>query len=527
MLVYANSLHVPAATGNIECVLSAVDSWLLFKTRKRLNASSNINKPAIRLADGKELEVILSGASSKSQGVRASVVFSHPDEKVNGRKWFTRIGFSQQTTSATALVTVVTETSDISTQAGASRVFATRPGVIRNLVSKCGVTAPSPAAQILQLTPENADALATEIQDRQRAHAIVLISPEPFSEHLFVNPMDLLDKVVGLARVVVIPNKAHTREISDRLGRRFSAWGGAVNVIMPPFPSGYISNELLAVDRLKYEAGRDKSPENYLLYLLTHRLNLPHYQREVTPSSVRQYSLDLRFTQLKTNETNVRQLEEMLRIVQDQNAQKDEELRRLRDENTKAWCEWEEAERRAEDVTKLRTEIDSYRAAFKKLKSEGRLSPQDDQPICSVADAITLAEERFATEIVFALNAKSDGPESPFQPATEVFEALRWLAGVYYLARTGKTRCHNFDHSIRSTIQGWSYAAHQSEITKRRFSEWYRCRWEDRPYDIAEHIGCGTSTRPEETIRIAFTWDKDREKVVIGFIGQHQRTSKS
>ena len=45
--------------------------------------------------------------------------------------------------------------------------------------------------------------------------------------------------------------------------------------------------------------------------------------------------------------------------------------------------------------------------------------------------------------------------------------------------------------------------------------------------EIREHIGRGPSTRPEETIRIAFAWDKDQKKVVIGYIGQHQKNTKS
>jgi hypothetical protein len=42
---------------------------------------------------------------------------------------------------------------------------------------------------------------------------------------------------------------------------------------------------------------------------------------------------------------------------------------------------------------------------------------------------------------------------------------------------------------------------------------------------VREHIGTGKSKRPEETIRIAFKWLESEEKVLIGYIGQHQRTT--
>ena len=270
-----------------------------------------------------------------------------------------------------AFVTVVLETSDISAQAGASRVFATRPGVIRNLVSKCGVISPTPAPAVFPLTPESATTLSAEVGAPDRQHAVIVISPEPFSERCFVNPQELLDQVVGLARVAVISNKAHTREVSEILGRKYSAWGGAVNVIMPPLRNGFLANHLIPLEQLKYEAGRDRSPEHYLLFLLTHRLNLPHYQQEITLASVRQNVLTLKLNELKNDQASIEQLQEMLQVVQAQIAQKDEQVQRLQDENGKAWAEWEESEKRANEIPLLRSQVQSYKSAFETMKRRG------------------------------------------------------------------------------------------------------------------------------------------------------------
>ncbi|MDR3548233.1 MAG: OmpH family outer membrane protein [Candidatus Pacebacteria bacterium] len=513
--------------GGADRILDAVDSWLLQKTARTLTATACVNKPMVRLPDGKELEVLLSGDAHKRQAVYGAVVFGHPDETVSGRKWFTRIGFHQSSPASPTFVTIVLETGDISVQAGASRVFATRPGVVTHIVGKCGVVQPTPSSNIFRLTPENAPELDAEIANPDRQYAVIVISPEPFSERSYMDADELLRQVVGLAKVAVIGNKAHTREITSILGRRFSAWGGAVNIILPPFRNGFISNHLISEEQLKYETGQNKSPESYVFYLLTHRMNLPHYQREITSAAVRQHSLALRLEELKTDQTSFQQIQEMLAVVQAQIEQKDSEIERLKDENQKAWAELAESEKRAGEIPRLQVQIESYQAAFETMKREGRLRSDDALPITSVADAIHLAAEKFGTAIIFSLNNKSDGNGSLFQPAEEVFHGFKWLAEVYVPSRLGIKRSSNLDLNIREKIPGWGYSAKQSDQTRGRYEEWYECRWEGKKYKIEEHIGCGTNTRPEETIRIAFAWDKDRKKVIIGFIGQHQRNTKS
>jgi hypothetical protein len=91
----------------------------------------------------------------------------------------------------------------------------------------------------------------------------------------------------------------------------------------------------------------------------------------------------------------------------------------------------------------------------------------------------------------------------------------------------GKMKGIQFEMSVREKIPGWIFSTHQSEAAVGRYKEWYQCQWEGRTYSITEHIGTGTSTRPEETIRIAFAWDKTHRKVVVGFIGQHQKNTLS
>ncbi len=48
-------------------------------------------------------------------------------------------------------------------------------------------------------------------------------------------------------------------------------------------------------------------------------------------------------------------------------------------------------------------------------------------------------------------------------------------------------------------------------------------QFEGRKWKLGEHIGTGTSKDARHTIRAGFAWDKDDKRVMVGFIGQHQR----
>ena len=39
------------------------------------------------------------------------------------------------------------------------------------------------------------------------------------------------------------------------------------------------------------------------------------------------------------------------------------------------------------------------------------------------------------------------------------------------------------------------------------------------------HLGKGASFDPKSTIRIGFAWDDERRRVVVGYVGRHQRTT--
>lgn len=145
----------------------------------------------------------------------------------------------------------------------------------------------------------------------------------------------------------------------------------------------------------------------------------------------------------------------------------------------------------------------------------------------SVREAIAAAAADFPDQLFIALNSRSKD-DTPFRRPDEVFNALSWLATVYHRARTdGNGDTPDFDRMLKEVCPGWSYIPHQSAVTIGKFKDWYYTSINGTKYELAEHVGRGSSGNPQYTIRIAFAWDDHAKRVVVGYVGHHQRSQGS
>ena len=151
----------------------------------------------------------------------------------------------------------------------------------------------------------------------------------------------------------------------------------------------------------------------------------------------------------------------------------------------------------------------------------------DPSQLESVTQALELAEQTYPDTLLLVLNSKSD-KNSPFQKPDEVFGALKWLATEYHDLRANPAGdSPDFNMLVKQACSGWSYKPGQTEVTKEQFNQWYTAWHDGKSYDLKKHLAKGTSHDPQNTIRIAFEWDDDLNKVVVGFLGLHQRNRRS
>ena len=178
-----------------------------------------------------------------------------------------------------------------------------------------------------------------------------------------------------------------------------------------------------------------------------------------------------------------------------------------------------------DEIEKLRKETERWRKHYIEEASKRPMTAGEDEDLSigSVNNAVELAKERFGDKLLFQLNGKSRVKDNPFIHPKAVWDALQWLATTYYEARMKEISLKNPDLSIRKACKWW-YKGHQSDITMNKYEDWYTTKVGNKVHTLQKHIGTGSSRNARYTIRIAFDWDKSEERVVIGFIGQHQQT---
>ncbi len=198
-------------------------------------------------------------------------------------------------------------------------------------------------------------------------------------------------------------------------------------------------------------------------------------------------------------EEEAQRLEESNATLRQAKAQRDEEISELKGE-----------------LIRLREAEDYWRDSFFATK---QASPEarEEVKLKSVQDAVDLADERFGDELLISLNSKSS-TRIPFQRPQEVFDALAWLATAY--RRDPEAR-------IADACPGWFFRRKQSDSTVGMFREWYETRVAGHRYELTSHVGKGSSFDPKTTIRIGFAWDEGSDRVIVGFIGQHQKSRQS
>ena len=195
-----------------------------------------------------------------------------------------------------------------------------------------------------------------------------------------------------------------------------------------------------------------------------------------------------------------------------------------------------QADKRAldDEVAELRDQLRiseakemNWRSAYEATMSGSEGSESEPIPveIESVRRAVDLARGRYGDRLVFRLNKKSE-PDYNYRRPKEVWDGLEWLATTYYDSQTGKARVIDLNESIRNTCGGWEYKPNQTDITFNTYREWYTATKDGKTYELREHIGKGTG-RNANVIRIAFAWDEDSERVIVGYVGPHQRSRSS
>lgn len=524
MLVYVNQLEF-LGKDSFTTVFRSIAGWLKGQTNHHFTVDELISGEEFSFGGQK---VRTYKADSRDPRLYA-VLFSNPDSSVKGRQWITEIGVRVEEESI--FFTLLLETSDISTRVTEVPI-TTKPKLIQYLKDNGQLKPNTVGVKVRKLenSTESLRAFNADIERKERNTPIILLSHE-FDGRCTVNPNTLQGHLLGLAQVVVADENMDSWLMERELGKRYSAWGGAINVIYPSHGRDYCQNKLYLKNELEDLTLDNININLDILSRVTHFSNGYRKRQHFSPQDVRakrasdhRKYLQEKFKDAETQESQFallneafQQIEEHDRVLEELKAKHQHELDELQDEALDALATIEEKDT---EIWQLKSRIDSQAHN----ESTGSAPSYTIELLDVVRNptpekCLMALEANCADRIVILDSAwKSSRKSESFQSSQKLADLLHRLSTNYYDLISTRP-----DAEAKRAFGNNEYSAKESE-TVRGNSELLKKRtfvYKGEKVSMLRHLRIGVANNVQETIRVHFHWDSENKKIVIGYCGPH------
>lgn len=532
MLIYVNNFVLEPSDGPMD-IIRMVAKWVGQRSQSYVDCD--------RLAAGiRELKIkdgsSLASRSTGPLGVASSYPFlfsselKHRDSTVSGRIWTTEVGLRQESAESAIDCTVLLRTDEISARV-TSPIQVTRPRIVELLLESCGPSSATPGLSKKSLDEGSAKAFLYEVERATRSCPIVLVSYSRDGKY----PVDtdrLRSILVGLAEVVLVKNGANTFAIQDVVGRKYTAFGGAINIIFPIRQGRdgmYCETVLLRPETIVELIADDKSVESEVLAAITHRTNLPASWRRISLERVGQAVLQGRLAALLEQAKeggNSEELAEYIELLEEADVQlkdRDAELRQMRSE----------VEIRDEEIRDLKSSIFGLKQTVSGLQAEdgdidhlealGSLRDKVMEVVSgkpSLQQVVELMSVLYPDRVHFLDTCGASAKESDrggFKLTDKAFELLHTLATSYWQALAdGKG-----DQHAKAAFGQNAFAANEAQSLSNEGKRLRTFTYRGQDYVMEKHLKHGVKDSKAETLRIHFEWIADERKLIVGHCGKH------
>ncbi len=534
MLVYANSLQLTGPDARESC-FRAIHGWLIERLGLKISISE-ISRPGEWKGDCSGRPAWLkSYAAIGDEPELYAWRLKHSDIGVSGRQWLVELGLKIEAGMVDFSCAINTDEQSVLIS---EPVSASRPRVIRYLMDiiESGVDAEFAAGTVgvaLKMVGDSVDSyrgFLADLQHVDRDWPIVLVSPTRDGEYL-VRPEQLQKSLLGLAQVVQVHLGFSSWDMEENLGRRFSAWDGAINIIKAPNRQGVCSTSICLGSSVKDWGGSMPDRISHLLGLITHLTNVPKQRSRVRPDGVARLQLLRRIAaqkdalknrggseqgMIKLLEEGVNDLTEQLRLAQELSDEK--EMYGLQVEDEKLELERDLATERY-TVSQLRQQLrDSTTVdSSEDLEYFMGLAGRQDQP--SVRECLEAVAKAYPKRVVVLSTAyDSANRHANFDYGRRLLGMLNKLATKFVdeLKEGG-------DEQARRCFSNSEYAATESEGTQKNKEMRKRRTFVHggAPVVMMRHLKIGVADDERKSIRVYFEWMPDEGVIVIGHCGAH------
>ncbi|MFB1118872.1 hypothetical protein RF240_21595, partial [Dickeya dadantii] len=334
-----------------------------------------------------------------------------------------------------------------------------------------------------------------------------------------------------LAQVVSTEGDIDSWEMERLLGRRYSSWDGAINIIYPVNTSGEAGTRLILPDQIETVLSKGIPINNHILSIISHGTNGFKKKKHISPVITRAKRLaddnkefKGRIKNSQSNSDSEELLNEALKEL--------DEMKLSYDEKELFYLgQVEIAENSLDEESKkniyLESEIGRLKFERNSLGSNAQTKNVDidiDKLIPLVSNRLTPASVLSILEILLPNNVvvlksayTSARNSSGFKHGQRLLFLLYKLSTEYLSAFL-----EGGDNEAKS-ILGAAYSANESESVERskQLSEMRIFEYEGKKIKMFKHVRVGVAHNKADTIRAHFDIDLENKKVVIGYCGEH------
>jgi len=353
--------------------------------------------------------------------------------------------------------------------------------------------------------------LSRTLQDRNRTLPIILVSEyEGFQLHPELDTAIASD-LCGLATVIKIDEEA-AWTLTETLGREWSCFHGAVRIYWPGLHLDHdpFYHPLWTADRLIRLAGSNRAAASRIRNTLRRKLLALSTLTVHEPECIAAVQQQLR--EQKTHQLReAKDYDGVIRLVENE---RDEALLSLMEKQEVIETQLQIIDNQETTIRHLQKE--------RKRDDEDSVLPEIEIPPQTVADAVNTSKSELSDTIVFGLDVdagvKSLSPDAG--PPSKILLYLRKLAELTQLLRDGNV---GTGQTQWLTQQGCT-STDESKTTLRNSSSMARRTWDDgsgSKTKFSLHMKPAEGTHPDRCVRIYFTYDRQRDDMIVGWVGRH------
>ena len=393
------------------------------------------------------------------------------------------------------------------------------PGILRQLAEECGLYQGATHLTTQPWIVESKDDtqhLIDILLDPSRREPVFVLSVPSGAARPFVplmDPAQLARALIGIARTVVLPDR-FTWDLTERLGKKLSAFGGAIRAYLPGFTEDTdpYSHPLFLAERLSRQPDAHKisvALRQMAAAVSLRKIRLGH--DVLSFSSVQTHSLAARNARLDhenaTAEKKLEAAQAEIRILK-------ESLKRSEEEQN-WYAEQHDVEKNRADEFEKKWKIAKYR----NQQLTTQLANHSDKPDSNLPlpdkweNFSDWCETHLSGRVELSPRASREVKAPSFGDVAMAGRCLLWLANDYRHARihgsTGDLR-RPIENGLRNDQCG---------------GDAFKFDWRGKRVDVEWHIKNGGNTRePSRCLRIYYFWDEADEQVVIASMPAHIRT---